>query len=385
MPEINQSFNIGLNSEQIKYFQMKVWKALRTRSLADQLAAEDGSNVVHRVTELKKTTWGYEAKLTLVPDDTTFGVVGDNQLEDHEVGITQHQQTVTFDQFRKGHKNEGRMADRSSWVDFAQQASDQLSYWAVDMKNKLMMNTLAGIYYKYELDGSLRDSHLPQLRFSEDVNAPSTNRHFRWDVDATNGDELKAGNTSAIVATDLPTWNMFVDMRTELPLMRVKPVRGEWGNGQDLYICLVHPRTMGWLKKDATFQNNWRLAMSRGDGHIMFKGAETYLVDGILLISHRYVPTTQGAAATAKWGAGGLVDGTRTLFLGAQALGMVEMDNPIWETQDADYKNRHSISLAIKFGFKKTVWPDQYSGTDEDFGVVAVDHALAPGATSYTM
>jgi N4-gp56 family major capsid protein len=377
------NYNIGLTTEDIKYFEKKVWKQLRTASLADQLANNDGSSVIHRVTDLKSTTWGYEAVMTLVPDDTTYGVVGDNRLKDHEAGLTSHDLTITFDQFRKAFKTEGVMADRSSWVRFAEQASDQLSYWAIDVKNKLMMNTLAGVSYDTELDGSTRNSQFGQLRFADDVSAPSANRHLRWDGGASGS--LQAGDTTAVAAEDLPTWNTFLDMRAELPMMRIKPIRGEWGNGQDLYIALVHPRTMAHLKKDTTFQANWREAMARGEGHIMFKGAESYMVDGILILSHRYVFNTLRAASGSKWGAGGAIDGTRTLFLGAQALGMVEMDGPKWVPGTDDYENVHSISMSFKFGFRKSVWPDQYlaAGTDEDFAVVALDHAIPAGATAY--
>jgi N4-gp56 family major capsid protein len=377
------TFNIGLNTRDIEYFEKKVHKTLRTYSLADQLASNGGDAAVHRITDLKNTTWGYEAIMTLVPDDTTYGVVGDNRLKDHEVGITSYDLSVTFDQFRKAFKNEGRMADRSSWVQFADQASDQLSYWAIDIKNKLMMNVLSGIPFGTELDGSVRDSQFPTARFAKDVTAPSSKRHFRWDVDA-NGNTLQVGDTTAVAATDIPTWNMFIDMRTELPLMRVKPLRGTWGNGQDLYICLVHPRTLGALKKDETFQKNWREALARGEGNVLFKGAEAYLVDGILLISHRYVYST--IRATTKWGQGNAIDGTRTLFLGAQALGMVELDGPKWVTGTDDYENMHSVSMAFKFGFRKSVWPDQYAdNTQQDFGVVAVDHALPTGVTNYAL
>jgi N4-gp56 family major capsid protein len=374
------SYNIGLNTTDIQYFEKKVWKQLRTYSIADQLADNGGSAAVHRVTELKNTTYGYEAIMTLVPDDTSYGVVGDNRLKDNEVGLTSHDMTITFDQFRKAFKTEGRMADRSSWVRFADQASDQLSYWAIDIKNKLMMNTLSGIDYGIELNGATRNSQFPQARFAKDVVAPSANRHLRWDKT----DGLKAGNTAAVAADDYPTWNTFLEMRGELPMMRVKPVRGTWGNGQDLYIALVHPRTMTLLKKDDTFQKNWREALARGEGNPLFKGAESYMVDGILIISHRYVYSTSGTAV--KWGQDNLINGTRTLFLGAQALGMVELEGPTWVPGTDDFENIHSISMAIKFGFRKSVWPDQYAAnTEEDFGVVALDHALPAGPTSYNL
>lgn len=378
------SFNMGLNTTAINYFEKKVWKRLRTESLADQLASEGGDSVIHRVSDLSSTTWGMRALMTLVPDDTSFGVVGDGQLEDREAGITAHDIEITFDQFRKAFKNEGVIADRSTWVRFAQQASDQLSYWAIDTKNRLMMNTLAGVGYEYEVDGKLRASSCEwaQNRFASQVSAPSSRRHFQ--IDKANG--ISAVDHGTLLAEDVPSWNTFIDMRTELPLMRVKPVRGKWGNGQDLYICLVHPRTMGVIKKDTTFQQNLRDALQRGEKNPLFRGAETYMVDGILLISHRYAYTTLGAASGSKWGNGGTIDGARSLFLGAQALGMVEMGGPKWVTKTFDYENRQGISMAIKFGFRKTVWPDQYAeNAEEDFGVVAIDHAVPAGPTGYTI
>lgn len=380
------SFNIGLNLTQLRLFERKVWKALRVRSLADQLASESGDNIVHRVTELQNTTWGYKAVMTLVPDDTSAGTVGDNQLEDREAGITAHDTEITFDQFRKAFKNEGTMADRSTWIRFAQQASDQLSYWAINTKDKLMMNTLAGVSYEYEVNGALRpnSNEWAQLRFASDVTAPSSGRHFMiTDNIGTIGAVAHNSLTSAMV----PKWNSFIDMRTALPMMRIKPVRGKWGNGQDLYICLVHPHTMGLLKKDTTFQQNLRDALQRGEKNPTFAGAETYMVDGILLISHRYAYTNLGAGATGKWGSDGSVPGARSLFLGAQALGMVELGGPKWVTKTFDYENRQGISMSIRFGMVKTLFPDQYSstGAKEDFGVVALDHYIPSGLGGYTI
>lgn len=380
------NFNAGLNLTQIQYFEKKVWKALRTRSLADQLASEGANSAIHRVTDLTNTTWGMKAVMTLIPDDTSFGTVGDSQLEDREAGLTAHDVDITFDQFRKAFKNEGVMADRTHWFKFVQQASDQLGYWASDIKDRLLMNTLAGVSYQYEVDGSVRDASCEwnQNKFAADVSAPTPNRHFRWDNTAK---EL-VGNaaTGDIVPTDFPTWNTFIDMRTELPLMRVKPIRGKWGSGQDLYICVVHPRTMNVLKKDPTFQENLRMALQRGEKNPIFQGAETYMVDGILLISHRYAYSVLGAAAGQKWGAAGDVNGARSLFLGAQAVGMVEMQGPKMVTKQFDYDNRMGVAMNLKFGMRKVQWPDQYiNSANEDFGCVALDHAVPAGATQYTI
>jgi N4-gp56 family major capsid protein len=379
--------SIGLNLTQINYFEKKVWKQLRARSLMDQLASEKGDSVVHRVTELKGTTWGKKAIMTLVPDDTSFGVVGDNQLENREVGITAHDLEITYDQFRKGYKSVGRMDDRSYFFKFAQQVSDQLAYWASDIKDRMFMNTLAGVGFEYEVDGSIRDASCEwnHNAFAQHISAPSANRHFRWDVGTTS--QLVSGAaaaTSNVDTADIPTWNMFIDMRTELPMMRIKPIRGKWGNGSDLYICVVHPRTMNAIKKDPAFQQNLRDAMQRGDKNPIFTGAETYMVDGILLISHRYAYTTLGAATGSKWG-DGTVDGARSIFLGAQSVGLIEMTGPRIVTEEFDYKNSQGIAMDLSFGMRKVKWPDQYVNSEEDFGVCVVDHAVPPGATSYTV
>lgn len=382
--------SIGLNLTETNYFSKKIWKQLRARSLMDQLASEKGDSAVERITELKGTTWGKRAILTLIPDDTSYGVVGDSQLETREVGITAHDIEVTFDQFRKAYRNVGRMDDRTYFFKFAQQVSDQLAYWAADIKDRMFMNTIAGVSYAYEVDGRLRESSCEwnHNAFAGHVTAPSTNRHFRWDVNGTTK-TLQSGSNAAtteLVAGDIPSWDMFIDMRTELPLMRIKPIRGLWGNGSDLYVCIVHPRTMTSIKKDATFQQNLRDALQRGEKNPIFTGAETYMVDGILLISHRYAYTTLGAASGSKWGAAGTVDGARSIFLGAQAVGMLEMQGPRIVTEEFDYKNSQGIAMDLQFGMRKIVWPDQYAGNaNEDFGVCCVDHAVVAGPTSYTI
>ena len=295
MPE----YNVGLNVKQIEYFEKKIHKRMRVESLADQLASEGADAAIHRITDLKNTVWGYKAIMTMVPDDTSFGVVGDNRLQDHEASITAYDTEITFDQFRKAFKNEGVMADRSVWFKFAQQASDQLAFWAKDTKDRLMMNTLAGVSYEYEVDGSLRGNtcEWKTNRFAGDVSAPSANRHFRWDVNGSTKQLIGSPASTDIVAEDLPSWNMFLDMRSELPLMRIKPIRGKWGNGQDLYIAIVHPRTLNVLKKDSNFIANLRYSMPRGKDNPVFRCAECYFIDGILIISHRYAVSTLGAAS----------------------------------------------------------------------------------------
>jgi hypothetical protein len=65
---------------------------------------------------------------------------------------------------------------------------------------------------------------------------------------------------------------------------------------------------------------------------------------------------------------------------------MVEIGSPKWVTRDDDFQNQIAISMAYKFGFRKTKWVDQFAANaEEDFGCCVVDHAIPTGATSYTV
>ncbi len=372
------SFNVGLNVEQIKYFQRKVNRQLRRQCLADMLSAEGADAAIEKVTDLQNTIWGHEAVLTLVPDSDGYGVVGDNRLQDREDAITSYDQRITYDLFRRAFINEGRQADRSTWIKFGTEATNQLTYWVKDMKDRLMINTLSGITYDIETNGATRPGSCEwsRNRFANDVTAPSANRHFQ--ITDTSGN-IGQVNHSDLLSTHVPKWGSFVSMRAALPMMRVKPIRGQWGNGSDLYIALVHPYTMATLKNDPDFQRNWRDALARGEKNPIFSGAETYLVDGILVVAHPYVYNTMGA--TTKWGSDGTVNGTRILFLGAQAMGLVDLGDVGIKTRYDDYDNRMGISMGVRFGMKKLVWRDEKTGTDEDFGVVAVDAGISPAIT----
>jgi hypothetical protein len=372
------SFNVGLNVEQVKWFQKKIQRQLRRQCLTEQLASEGAGAAIDKITDLQNTIWGHEAVLTLVPDSDGYGVVGDNRLQDREDAITSYDQRVTYERFRRAFINEGMIADRDTWIKFGTEASNQLTYWAKDMKDRLFINTISGISYEYETNGAQRStkSEWSTARFASDVTGPSANRHFQ--ITDTNG-TIGQVDHDTLLATHTPKWGSFVSMRAALPMMRIKPIRGTWGNGSDLYIALVHPYTMAALKNDSDFQRNWRDALARGEKNPIFSGAETYLVDGILLISHPYVYNTMGAVSGSnKWGAGKNVDGSRIMFLGAQALGMVDLGTPSMKTRYDDYDNRMGISISFMFGMKKLVWRDAHSDTDEDFGCVALDVGLTP-------
>lgn len=140
--------------------------------------------------------------------------------------------------------------------------------------------------------------------------------------------------------------------------------------------------TYAALKLDTMFNSSVVQGMPRSQDNPVFTGA-TITIDGAIIATHNYVFNTLGATSggTAglggKWGAGTAVDGTRTLLLGAQALGFVDMEMPVWGEQDLDHGRQQSIAIQHMGGLVKPQFFSVYTGTVEDFGVMAINHYIA--------
>jgi hypothetical protein len=144
----------------------------------------------------------------------------------------------------------------------------------------------------------------------------------------------------------------------------------------------VTPQGMKDLKLDADYLANVRNALPRSSKNPLFAGTSSVMVDGLIIHEFRHVFNTKMAAAASKWGSGGLVDGQRVLFCGAQAMGMADIGAAYWEEDKFDYKNQVGISVGKIFGMLKPQFESIYydfdgsTGTKLDFGVIAMDYAL---------
>ena len=115
--------------------------------------------------------------------------------------------------------------------------------------------------------------------------------------------------------------------------------------------------------------------LERGKMNPFFSGG-TVTVDGLVLHEHRLVYNTKGAASGSKWGSGSTVDGSRMLVCGSQALGMADLGSPEWAEKWFNYNSSPGINVDKMFGLLKPKYHSIYSGTVEDFGVMAIDHAI---------
>ena len=365
--------NFGrLTGEEKTVWSMDFWKQARNYSFLDKFVGTGTDALVQRITELKKTEKGARAVITLVGDLVGDGIAGDRTLEGNEEAMKSYDQVIRIDQLRHANRNEGKLSEQKSVVTFREQSRDKLAYWMSDRMDQMAFLTLSGISYAFHTNGKARvGSDLPFLEYADDVTAPSANRHRRWD--ATDG--LVAGDTSAVIAADTPSWSMLVELKAYAKDNFIRPIRGE--GGIEFFHVFMTPQGMAKLKQDDDYLANLRSAGARGPGNDLFKGTDTVYVDGLAISEFRHVYNTKGAVSgSGKWGAGSNIDGQRVLFCGAQAMGCADIGEAEWNEKGFDYDNQQGISIGKIFGYLKPVFYSNYNESEEDFGLIVCDTAI---------
>ncbi len=362
----------ALTDEQLTVWQRDTWKWARNKQFLSRFEGTDANAMIHRITELTQSEKGARAVITLVADLEGDGVAGDRNLEGNEEAMRSYDQVIQIDQMRHANRHEGRMADQRSVVRFRENSRDVLAYWLADRLDQLSFLTLSGVSYSKHTNGADRvGSDFPFLEFADDVSAPTSGRHFRWDAGGTT---LEEGDTTAVDPADLPTWKMLVQLKAAARNSFLRPVRGD--DGTEVYNVFMTPDGIARLKQDDDFLQAWRNAMPRSSSNPLFKGTEVIYVDGLAIFDYRHVYNVKGATAPNKWGGSGDVDGQRVIMGGAQALGQADIGNPTWVEKGFDYENQQGISVAKMLGLLKPKFRSDVSGQDEDFGVIVCDTAI---------
>ena len=358
-----------LNSQQKVLWSRVVWKAARDQAFITKFTGSGDNNVIHRITELTRTEKGEQVLFQLVADLTTDGVIGDNEREGNEETMKNYEQIISIDLMTNSVRNKGKLSDQRSVINFREQGRDKLAQWLGSRMDQLAFLTLSGISYAFENNGAPRvNSPFPNLEFASDVSAPSAKRSLMFD-----GTSLQVSATGSITTAYVPKYTMIVDLIAYAKEHYVKPLRKD---GKAYYVIFVQPGTLAALKKDPDYQRAVvAVATKAGLDSPWFTGA-TVTVDGAVIHEHNLVYHTKGAASGSKWGASGLVNGTRTLLCGAQALGFADIKGPDWVEKLFNYDSVVGINVDKMLGFLK---PQFYSITDkstEDFSVIALDHYL---------
>jgi N4-gp56 family major capsid protein len=360
----------ALTSEQKLVWSREVWKDARDMAFISKFTGTDTNSVIQRITELTKTEKGEQVIMHLLADLVGDGIVGDNEREGNEEEMLTYTDTITIDLISHGVRQKGKLAEQKTVVSFREHARDRLSYWLANRIDQLAFLTLSGIGYDKNTDGSTRaEAAFSTLAFAADVSAPTANRHFRWD--ATTG--LEAGATASVIVDDTLTYAAIVDIVTKAKTEYLKPLMA---GGKEFYVAFIRPEALAQLKKDQDYQRAIVTGLDRSKDNPFFTGG-TVTVDGLVLHEHRLVYNTKGATSGVdKWGAGSDVDGSRMLVCGAQAMGLADLGAPEWAEKFFNYDSSPGVNVDKMFGLLKPKYHSIYSDSVEDFGVMAIDHAI---------
>lgn len=350
------------------------WKAMRDKLFIKNICGVGEGQPIHVVNELTKTEAGTKCIFHLVNELEQDGQVGDDQREGTEEAMTSSRQIIQIDLLSHGVREKGKMTEQASVLKTRKFGRDRLSFWLANRVDQLAILTLSGMGYQYNLDGSLRPvtSKLKNLSFASDVTAPTEKRLLTWNGTTLLGNGDTGFGTGEITNAYLPTYKMIVQVGA---YMRTNRINALMSGGREYYLMLVHPLTYAQLKLDPQYQAALNGAAARGDSNPWFTGADI-TIDGMIVKQHNLIFNTMGAAAGQKWGAGGAVNGTRTLVLGAQALAMADLNEGDWVEKLFDYDTKWGINVDKMFGFKKPKFYSQYSKSVEDFACVCVDHYI---------
>lgn len=366
----------ALTDEQKTVWSRDLWRVARNNSFLMRFAGKGANSMITRITELTKSEKGTRAVFQLLADLEGDGVTGDNMLEGNEEAMRAFDQVIGLDQLRHANRLAGRLADQKTVINFRENSRDVLAYWLGDRMDQLGFQTLAGWDYALRPNGAARPvkatgQNLADLEFADHVTAPTQGRHLR--VSNGGADITEDGDTSAIAAGDRLSYASLVLAQA---YARDNMIRGiKTGNNDEIFHVFVSPTTMAQLKLDPDFIANVRHAGVRGDKNTLFAGANSVMVDGMVIHQFRHSPNTKGMAASSKWGSAGNVDGNRVLICGAQAMGMADIGAPYWVEEGFDYENQHGISIGKMFGLKKPVFHSDVTGRKEDFGTLVLDVA----------
>lgn len=338
------------------------------------LGSGDSSPIDH-ITELSQNDKGQTgAMLHLIADLHGGGVVGDNDIEGRESELESFWQEVGYDMLSKAVTNKGKLSERKSVIKFRTGARPKLARWLAETMEDQAIHFASGISFSLNLNGSPRVSPAGEdpwtdLDYADDIQAPSANRHFRYD--ATSG--LVAGDTSAVDTADTLKYGVLPDLVAAARDANIKPIRR---GGRELYIFMPSVKGMAQLWKDSDFRSATINADVRGEDARFFSGGHLTIHD-ILIVPYRRIFNTRGAASGSKWGGSGTVNGARGLLMGAQALAFADIAPPDWEEKRFNYGKRQGIALSKMMGWLKPQFHTGVTDTVEDFGVMALDYAEA--------
>lgn len=326
---------------------------------------KDGKNKpITLITDLEKAA-GDSITYDLVMRLHGEGVEGDDTLKGNEEKLVPYTDTLKIDQKRHGVDTGGKMTKKRTVHDLRAVARERLGGWFGEYYDENIFAYLSG------MRGSLDTSWVLPIawtgRAGNSLSQPDSD-HIVYGGDATGPADLAAEDIMDLSVVD----KLIAHVETTDPMIQPIMVDGEVH-----FVFLMHPFDAYNLRTN-TSTGQWldiqkAAAAKQGQDNPIFKNA-LGIYNGVVLHKHRKVVRFKNAVDTGYGDATYAVDGSRCLFMGAQA-GAIAFGSPgeglrySWHEELEDRGNVLVVDVGAIFGIKKCTF------NSKDFGVVSVDVA----------
>lgn len=303
-----------------KVWASKVWHEGLKESYFDKFTAIDGTNVVHKNTDLKNVK-GDRVVFGLMMQLTGSGVIGNHEtLAGKEEQLAIHDFEVQTALVRNA-VSRYEADDQKSPYDNLKEIKAALKQWLADWFDNTLISKLSASPTASEL-----------------ISAAS------------------AGTQAAITANDKLTTAIISRAKRKAMMHgpKVAPIKVD---GMDKYIMLVSPWAAKDLKDDAKWLAAQQNANVRGDKNPIFTGALGEY-DGVILYEYERVLNDTTGASSANV--------CHNLLLGRQAACFAVARPAKHIEQTDDYGNQQGNGIAFYGGIEKSKY------NSKDYGVINV-------------
>ena len=385
----------SISAEETVLYDRDIRMMAKDRSLIMQFAGTSPESPIQLVKDFSMTHAGAKCVLQMVHDIESDGAVGEADLEGHEAMMSSSKQTIRVDMLRQAVREAGGIENIRTLLTVRGQGKARLAKWRQERWDHLAILTLAGMAYdrypdgRPRLDQGEKGYRLTDLEFAQDVKVPSAERHFQAD-----GDKVSSTlDLTALKSTDVLKMKHLVRLKEHAELTYMEGASTKSGN--EHYILLINPAQLADLELDPDFVDAQQHAGMRGRSNPLFNGlpGDWFMLRGLTVVSHRYVPSTIGAysgtVANAgqkfyKWGANAQVNGASALLLGQQALGFADIEANEFVEKLFDYDSKLGMATGGTIGILKPQWPRKLAHPNAagvlpmvDKGVIRFDTAVS--------
>lgn len=328
----------------IKHWAKEIWDAGLNESYFKRFMGHDSNSIIHIKEDLHKSA-GDTIIIPLRMPLFGAGVVGDNQLEGNEEGLTFRDFKVGIQQIRHAVRLKGEYEEQKTQINLRKEGRNAIVDWL-------------GRYHDFSYFSILTGTPFPLIHaatdvFPFDIEPPSANRTMFA------GSATSEGTITAADTFDTTIISKAKRKAIEDEVTAIRPVRID---GADHYVIVIDH----WQARDLRADPRWIEAQQ----HANIRGRKNPIFDGSIGMWDGVVVHENGRVPRTATGAGGVMVG-HALLLGAQALTMAEGKGPKIVTKRFDYDNQWGIAIAKMYGLKRSMF--QYDGTNwTDYGCLNI-------------